>query len=185
MKTPAQHQGRQLGTAVLEFAFVAFIFFLLMWGFFEFGRAFYVVNSAQHLTRCIARSAVVHKPSEHEAAKDACLMTGGQWPLFTLEPADLRGVFRLAYAMVPGPGQPTTTVQDTDIGKSTAYDNQVNACTQQVNCVVTVTAYFDAAASPIETFGLLATWMQSGSSTYTGFRAETTMTAESMGWSPP
>lgn len=180
MRAPNQSH-RQSGSTIIEFALVAFIFFLLMWGFFEFGRAFYVVNSAQHLTRCIARSAVVHKPSEHEAAKDACLMSGGQWPLFTLAPADLRDVFRLSYAVVPAPGQPPVAVDEASI---TVPDDQVTACIQQIDCVVGVTAYFDAEHSPIETFGLLATWMQSGSATYTGFRAETTMTSESMGWRP-
>ena len=50
---------KQRGASVIEFAFVAFILFLIMWGIFEFGHAFYVRNSTQHLTRCIAREAVV------------------------------------------------------------------------------------------------------------------------------
>jgi hypothetical protein len=169
------------GATVIEFALVAFIFFLIMWGFLEFGRAFYVVNSTQHLTRCIARAAVVNMPSHHEAAKDACLMSGGNWPFYTLTPADLRNVFQLSYSVVMTPKAAPVPVSESAI--DTTYDDQLTACTQQVKCVVDVTAYFDAKNSPTQTLGLLTAWIGSGS-TYESHQAATTMPAESMGWRP-
>ena len=111
-------------------------------------------------------------------------MSGGNWPFFTLIPSDLRGAFRLSYGMEMAAGGPPVPVLDTDIGTSTAYDDQLTACTQRTNCVVDVTAYFDADSNPVETLGLLTAWIHSDS-TYKSFRAETTMPAESMGWQPP
>lgn len=185
-----RRSARCRGTTVIEFALIVFLFFLVMWGFFEFARAFYVVNSTQHLTRCIARAAVVLKPSQHEEAKELrssdgqqCLTSGGHWPFFTLTPTDLRGAFRLSYGMVMSPGGTPTPVLDTDIGSSTAYDDQLSACTQQTNCVVNVTAYFDAENNPVPMLGLLAAWIGTGS-TFKGYEARTTMPAESMGWRP-
>jgi hypothetical protein len=183
MRIIARFDGH-CGASVIEFALVSFIFFLLLWGFFEFGRAFYVVNSTQHLTRCMARTAVVSKPSAHEAAKDACLMDGGNWPFFMLEPADLRNMFRLSYSMVMAPNTPPTSMLDTDIGSSTAYDDQLTGCTQHTYCVVDVTAYFEAQNNPSPMLGLLTAWI-GADSTYTTHQAQTTMPAESMGWRLP
>lgn len=53
--TPA----RQRGAAVVEFALVAMIFFVLLIGIFEFGRVMFTWNSAVEATRRGARLAVV------------------------------------------------------------------------------------------------------------------------------
>ena len=49
----------QRGVAAVEFALVAIPFFLLLFGVMEFGRLFYVWNTAQEVTRHAARQAVV------------------------------------------------------------------------------------------------------------------------------
>lgn len=49
----------QRGVAAVEFALIAIPFFLLLFGVMEFGRLFYVWNTAQEVTRHAARQAVV------------------------------------------------------------------------------------------------------------------------------
>lgn len=49
----------QRGVAIVEFAIVASLLFILLFGIFEFGRLFYVLNSVQEVTRRAAREAVV------------------------------------------------------------------------------------------------------------------------------
>lgn len=51
--------ARQRGAAVVEFALVAMIFFILLIGIFEFGRVMFTWNSAVEATRRGARLAVV------------------------------------------------------------------------------------------------------------------------------
>lgn len=51
--------GRQYGAAAVEFAIVASLLFILLFGILEFGRMFYVLNSVQEVTRHAAREAVV------------------------------------------------------------------------------------------------------------------------------
>mgnify|MGYP001764783025 CR=1 FL=1 len=51
--------ARQRGTALVEFALVAMIFFMLLIGAFEFGRVMFTWNSAVEATRRGARLAVV------------------------------------------------------------------------------------------------------------------------------
>lgn len=50
---------RQKGVAAVEFAIIAILFFTLLFGIFELGRLFYVINSVQEVTRRAAREAVV------------------------------------------------------------------------------------------------------------------------------
>jgi len=50
---------RQHGVAAVEFALIAPIFFLLLFGAIEFGRLFYLWNTVQEITRNAARQVVV------------------------------------------------------------------------------------------------------------------------------
>lgn len=54
--TPRQ---RQRGAAIVEFAFVALLFFMLLLGVMEFGRWMYTLNAATEATRWGARLAAV------------------------------------------------------------------------------------------------------------------------------
>lgn len=170
--------ARESGSSVIEFALVAFIFFMILWGFFDFGRAFYVRNTTQHITRCIARAAVVHAPSMHEAAKQECLMQtagGGYyfWPFFDTTPQDLAQSFRIRYFLTDG-----TAVDQAHIDHS--YDDQASACIVNVKCISYVQAYFSRGS--VETLGLLATWLLApGGNAISEPVAATTMMAESMG----
>lgn len=172
---------RRAGATIIEFALVAFIFFLVMWGFFEFSRAFYVRNTTQHLTRCIARAAVVYLPSQHEAAKQECLMSPDgklfTWPLFNTTPSDLQSAFRIRYFLTNG-----ADVDQDDIDPK-LYDNQAEACVTGTHCIAYVQVYFQPGS--METLGLLATWLQRpGGATLAEPNAATTMRAENMGWRP-
>lgn len=51
--------SRQKGVAAVEFALIAMLFFILLFGIIELGRLFYVWNSVQEVTRRAAREAVV------------------------------------------------------------------------------------------------------------------------------
>lgn len=168
---------RERGATVIEFALIAFIFLLILWGIFEFGRAFYVRNSVQHLTRCMAREAVVLKPSSYANAKAGCLMNGGgmyTWPFYNTTPTDLQSAFSVRYYLRGGGyvEQPN----------GTAYDDQIGLCIlNDANCIAYVQVY--AVAGTYEEFGLLRTWLQQPGSTAQPYAA-TTMPAEAMGYAP-
>lgn len=55
----SQQSGQQRGAALIEFALVATIFFMLLIGIFEFGRLMFTWNAATEATRRGARLAVV------------------------------------------------------------------------------------------------------------------------------
>lgn len=171
---------RQTGATVIEFAFVAFLLFLVMWAIFEFSRAFYVRNTTQHLTRCMARAATVYAPTQHEEAKQECLMSPDgrlfTWPLFNTTPDDLTAAFHIRYFLTSG------AVVDQDDIDST-YNNQPEACVAKVKCIDYVQVHFQPGS--VETLGLLATWMQRPEATSLNEpNAATTMRAENMGWRP-
>lgn len=178
MKPIARHTSS--GTTVIEFALVAFIFFLVMWGFFEFGRAFYVRNTTQHLTRCMARAAVVYLPTQHEAAKQECLLSPDgkvfTWPFFNTTPSDLTAAFHIRYFLTSG-----VVVDQNDIDAS--YDDQPVACVAKIKCIDYVQVYFQPGS--VETLGLLATLLlRPGAAALAEPNAATTMRAENMGWRP-
>ncbi|GEM_PF-5190979 len=187
MKTKPHNSKYESGASIIEFAFVAFLFFLILWGIFEFSRAFYVRNTTQHLTRCIAREAVVFKPSQHAAAKESCLMQMGgsgsnyYWPFYHLTPTDMKAYFRIHYHLLGGGYVPEPT--------NTSYDNQLELCTTgSGNCVTYVQVYVRPladlpAALRVREFGILRAWLGIGGSTSEPLSA-TTMPAESMGYSP-
>ena len=49
----------QRGASIVEFAFIALMFFTLLFGIVEFGRLFFNINSVQEITRRAAREQVV------------------------------------------------------------------------------------------------------------------------------
>jgi TadE-like protein len=58
----------QRGTAAVEFALIAVVFFMVLLGIMEFGRMMYVWNTAQEVTRRAAREAAVRDFSAAEIA---------------------------------------------------------------------------------------------------------------------
>lgn len=89
MKTPSLSNIRsrvfQRGVAAVEFALVAIPFFLLLFGVMEFGRLFYLWNTAQEVTRHAARLAVVTDFNDVAAVKRAAVFrtTDGTLPAST------------------------------------------------------------------------------------------------------
>lgn len=73
----------QRGTAAVEFALIAMVFFTLLLGIIEFGRLLYVWNTVQEVTRHAAREAVVSwntTETELDAIKELALFGGASLP---------------------------------------------------------------------------------------------------------
>jgi hypothetical protein len=73
MKISYNSSRHQHGVAIVEFAIVALLLFILLFGILEFGRLFYVFNSVQEVTRRAAREAVVRWTSEQAVVKNLAL----------------------------------------------------------------------------------------------------------------
>lgn len=170
----------QSGASIIEFALVAMIFFLVMWGIIEFGRAFYVQNSSQQLTRCVARTAVVRLPTEANSAISNCLISVGgspSWPFYQIAPSDMTNFFQLTYYFKDGSSSDSS-------GLDSTYNDQLHLCSSGVNdnkCVESVEACLKP--NTIPGFGLLSAWMGAGN--IKGFASCTRMPAEAMGYVPP
>lgn len=165
------------GATVIEFALVAFIFFLLLWGLLEFGRVFYVRNTTEFLTRCMTREAVVLKPSQFDAAKQSCLFNVSgmyTWPFYETTPADMKDLFVIRYYFRNG--------NYVDEPNNANFDNQVQACiTGNAHCVTYVQTRL--APGALAEFRLLRTWLGSSGAIAERYSA-VTMPAESMGYAP-
>jgi hypothetical protein len=74
------HQQR--GAAAVEFAIVAMLLFILLFGLVEFGRLFYVFNTVQEVTRRAAREATVRWVDGEADAKWLALFGGGSLPAY-------------------------------------------------------------------------------------------------------
>ena len=70
----------QRGTAAVEFALIAIVFFTLLLGIIEFGRVLYVWNSVQEVTRHAAREAVVLWVDQADTARSRALFGGASLP---------------------------------------------------------------------------------------------------------
>lgn len=176
MHALTQLKGKQ-GATVIEFALVAFVFFLVMWGLLEFSRIFYVRNTAEFMTRCMTREAVVLKPSQFAAAKQSCLFNASgmyTWPFYETTPADMQNKFVIRYYLRDG--------SHVDEPNNASYDNQVNACVADDSHCVT---YVQTRLAPgtLQEFGLLRSWLQSPGNITERYSA-VTMPAESMGYAP-
>jgi hypothetical protein len=77
-KAPNKYQQR--GVAVVEFAFVALLLFILIFGILEFGRLIYVFNTVQEVTRRAARESVVRWVDQQSAVKSLALFGGVRLP---------------------------------------------------------------------------------------------------------
>lgn len=62
-----QSNKKQCGTVIIEFAIIAMLFFTMLLAIMEFGRVFYLWNTAQEVTRRAARDAIVRNWNEASA----------------------------------------------------------------------------------------------------------------------
>jgi Flp pilus assembly protein TadG len=62
-----QDQDKESGQTLVEFALVCLLFFILIFGIIEFGRALWTWNSIVHATRTGARYAVVETPTADDS----------------------------------------------------------------------------------------------------------------------
>ncbi len=182
-------QKIQKGASIVEFALVAFFFFLAMWGIFEFGRAFYVRNTTQHLTRCIAREATVKDPTPAGAlaAKQSCLLTSSSgfafWPFYQRTPGDMTDIFQVRYCInaCAAPDSDTDWVLEGDMDNS--YLDQPNLCVDgDSKCVVFVQARVKQ-GEILDMYNLVKSWLGTNGDV-NEYYAETTVPAESLGYIP-
>lgn len=73
LKIPHNAARQQHGVAIVEFAIVVLLLFILLFGILEFGRLFYVFNSVQEVTRRAAREAVVRWIDQQSVVKNLAL----------------------------------------------------------------------------------------------------------------
>lgn len=93
------------GVATVEFAIIALLFFILLFGILEFGRLFYVFNTVQEVTRRAAREAVVTWAPDNEVAiKQAALFGSSR----LLAGAEIT-TFNIAIDYLNGDGDPIPT----------------------------------------------------------------------------
>jgi Flp pilus assembly protein TadG len=73
---------KQRGVAVVEFALIATVFFIVLFAILEFGRLFYIFNSVQEVTRRAAREAVVrgHSKADQDEAINLALFGADSLP---------------------------------------------------------------------------------------------------------
>lgn len=71
---------QQRGVAAVEFAIIATVFFIVLFGILEIGRLFYVFNSVQEVTRRAAREAVVRWHTQENEVKSLALFGSGSLP---------------------------------------------------------------------------------------------------------
>jgi len=101
---------RQHGVAAVEFAIVAMLLFVLLFGIMEFGRLIYVFNSVQEVTRRAAREAVVRWTDQQAVVKNLALFGGGALPAgaevntasINIEYLDMDGVLLETLPTSPG-----------------------------------------------------------------------------------
>lgn len=110
MKISHSTARQQGGVAIVEFAIVAFLLFILLFGILEFGRLFYVFNSVQEVTRRAARESVVRWTSEQGVIKSLALFGGSTLPAggeitpdrINIEYLDVDGVLLTTLPTSPG-----------------------------------------------------------------------------------
>src|SRR5512139_2639955 len=68
---------RQRGASIVEFAFIAMMFFTLLFGIVEFGRLFFNINSVQEITRRAAREQVVRWVSGSDTVQRIAMLRPG------------------------------------------------------------------------------------------------------------
>jgi Flp pilus assembly protein TadG len=80
MKTYPDLPSRQAGSAIVEFALVALIFFTLIFGALELARLLYIHNTLQEVTRRAAREMTVHWVTDEALVKKLALFGAAALP---------------------------------------------------------------------------------------------------------
>ncbi|HXU94362.1 MAG TPA: TadE family protein, partial [Gallionella sp.] len=105
-------KSKQRGAAAVEFALIAVFFFAVLFGIVEFGRALFVWNSVQEVTRYVARESVVCWQSDWNSMRDARGMLGLQAlpaaPEFTSANVTIEPLRRADMAVLTGANLPPT-----------------------------------------------------------------------------
>lgn len=147
----------QRGASAVEFAFIAVIFFGLLFGIVEFGRLFFSINSVQEITRRAAREQVVRWVDATDTVQRlAVLQPGSTGTVYYPGALDIRNdLVRLdfynTYANAVSGTSPIT-------GGATSQSNLNNCLTGSANCIRFVRARLMDGGALVD-FGVLAPFM--------------------------
>jgi hypothetical protein len=100
---------KQRGVAAVEFALVAIIFFVLVFGIIELARALYICNTLQEVTRTAAALAATRDFSNGEVmqeVRERAVFRNSTGELLFAEPISDRHVL-IDYLSIPAGGMPT------------------------------------------------------------------------------
>jgi hypothetical protein len=103
--------SRQKGTTTVEFAIIGMLFFIILFGIVEMGRALFVWNGLADITRRAARIAAVCPPNNTSVARAAIYNAADDGSTSSvisgLDPADVK-IEYLSSTLVPVPNPDTT-----------------------------------------------------------------------------
>lgn len=148
----------QQGVAAVEFALIATLLFMLLFGIIEFGRLFFTINSVQEITRRAAREQVVRWINQTGAVQRSAVLQPGSSGTVNfpgagdITNADVRLSFYNTYANARAGTSPIA-------GIASPADNFVNCVNAETNCIRYVRATLTKAdGSPLD-FHAVAPYM--------------------------
>lgn len=153
---------RQRGASIVEFAFIALMFFTLLFGIVEFSRLFFNINSVQEITRRAAREQVVRWVSATDVVQRASMLQPGSTGTVYYPGAiditnDLVQLsFYNTYANAVSQTSPINYS-----GSSTPQTNLGNCLIGNANCIRFVRATLSDANGSLVNFNVLAPFMPS------------------------
>jgi Flp pilus assembly protein TadG len=137
--TLTERRKDETGSALVEFALVAMLFFVMLYGIIDFGRAFYTYHFLSHAARSAARWAMVNGNSC--AADGSC---NGTAPMNN-GPASEADVQNYVQGMVPVGVDPTHVVTSACgvVGKTCAASPPSCTNNNGPGCTVSVTVTYN------------------------------------------
>lgn len=128
---------RQHGVAVVEFSFFAMLFFVLLFGIFEFGRLFYLYNTVQEVTRYAAREAVVNFTSSKPTIQKAAVFGAGNSASVVSLPAGLEVTnLMVSITYLHGTWDKSLDKWIYTVASPTTADDNIQQCTlDTINCI--------------------------------------------------
>lgn len=169
---------QQEGVAAVEFALIAVLLLMLLFGIIEFGRLFFVINSVQEVTRRAAREQVVRWINQTDAVQRIAVLRPGSSGVVNFPGAgditnvDVKLSFYNTYANARAGTNPITGIDSPD-------DNFSNCVNAAPNCILFVRATLTKPdGSPLD-FNVIAPYMPAD--TFSLPRSTVIMPAEAMG----
>jgi len=143
---PSYSRHRQSGSVAVEFALIAFFAFLpLLLGIIEFGRLFYVANTAQEVTRRAAREQVVKWLSDSASVKRHAVFRDNDGSLMGAPEVTNATVTLSFYNSYANALNGTAAIS----GVASSQENVSNCLLATSNCINFVRATLQSGGAPI------------------------------------